>query len=151
MKHLLNNLSEQEKNSIREQHTEKLNVVTENFSRLINSKLGNVKPLVEQAGEKEFELVAGTDFNGKSNIPVKDVTKNPQNEIDIMIHVEKEGQSLWKGGKYKCGFDKFKLFDNQGKEFFVELTDNGKNKFSKYCGGSTNRRPSASFNPDMAE
>ena len=65
MKHLLNNLSEQEKNSIREQHTEKLNVMTESFSRLLNSKLGNVRPLVEQAGEKEFELVAGTDFNGK--------------------------------------------------------------------------------------
>ena len=43
MKHLLNNLTEEEKNSIREQHTGGINVVTENFSRLINSKSGDVK------------------------------------------------------------------------------------------------------------
>jgi hypothetical protein len=46
MKHLLNDLSEEVKNSIREQHTGGMNVVTENFSKLINSKSGNVKPLV---------------------------------------------------------------------------------------------------------
>jgi hypothetical protein len=49
MKHLLNNLSEDEKNSIREQHTGGMKVMTENFSRLINSKLGNVRTLVSEA------------------------------------------------------------------------------------------------------
>jgi hypothetical protein len=48
MKHILNNMSEQEKNSIREQHTGGMKVMTENFSKLINSKLGDSKPLVEQ-------------------------------------------------------------------------------------------------------
>jgi hypothetical protein len=48
VKHLLNNLTEQEKNSIREQHTGGMKVVTENFSNLINIKSGNVKPLTEQ-------------------------------------------------------------------------------------------------------
>ena len=48
MKHILNNLSEQEKNSIREQHTGGMKVMTENFSKLLNSKLGDSKPLVEQ-------------------------------------------------------------------------------------------------------
>ena len=43
MKHLLNNLTEEEKNSIREQHTGGMNVVTENFSKLINTKSGNVR------------------------------------------------------------------------------------------------------------
>jgi hypothetical protein len=43
MKHLLNNLTEDEKNSIRGQHTGGMNVVTENFSKLINTKSGNVK------------------------------------------------------------------------------------------------------------
>jgi hypothetical protein len=47
MKHILNNLSNEEKNSIREQHTGGMNVITENFSKLINSKLGDSKPLVE--------------------------------------------------------------------------------------------------------
>jgi len=48
MKHILNDLSEQEKNSIREQHTGGMKVMTENFSKLINSKLGDVKVVSEQ-------------------------------------------------------------------------------------------------------
>lgn len=48
MKHILNDMSEQEKNSIREQHSGGMKVMTENFSKLINSKLGDSKPLVEQ-------------------------------------------------------------------------------------------------------
>jgi hypothetical protein len=48
MKHLLNDLSEQEKNSIREQHTGGMKVITENFSKLLNSKLGDSKPLVSE-------------------------------------------------------------------------------------------------------
>ena len=48
MKHILNNLTEQEKNAIREQHTGGMKVMTENFSKLLNSKLGDSKPLVEQ-------------------------------------------------------------------------------------------------------
>jgi hypothetical protein len=48
MKHILNDMSEQEKNSIREQHSGGMKVMTENFGKLINSKLGDSKPLVEQ-------------------------------------------------------------------------------------------------------
>ena len=48
MKHLLNNLTEEEKNHIRDQHTGGMNVVTENFSRLIKTKSGDVKPLVSE-------------------------------------------------------------------------------------------------------
>jgi hypothetical protein len=57
MKHLLNDLTEKEKNSIREQHTGGMNVVTENFSKLINAKSGDVKPLVnEREGEDYSDL-----------------------------------------------------------------------------------------------
>jgi len=48
MKHILNDLSEQEKNSIREQHKGGMKVMTESFSKLINSKLGDSKPLVSE-------------------------------------------------------------------------------------------------------
>jgi hypothetical protein len=48
MKHILNDLTEQEKNSIREQHTGGMKVMTENFSKLLNSKLGDVKPMVKE-------------------------------------------------------------------------------------------------------
>ena len=48
MKHLLNNMSEEEKNAIREQHTGGKIINTEKFSKLLDSKLGDVKPLSEQ-------------------------------------------------------------------------------------------------------
>ena len=53
MKHILNNLSAEEKNSILEQHTGGMKVMTENFSKLINSKLGDSKPLVEEKAKKK--------------------------------------------------------------------------------------------------
>jgi hypothetical protein len=46
MKHLLNNLSNEEKNSIREQHNGGMSVDTSKFKNLLESKSGNVKPLV---------------------------------------------------------------------------------------------------------
>jgi hypothetical protein len=52
MKHILNNLSEEEKNAIREQHTGGMKVITEKFSKLINSKLGDSKPLVKEENKK---------------------------------------------------------------------------------------------------
>jgi hypothetical protein len=48
MKHILNNLSEEEKNSIREQHTGGMKVMTENFNKLLNSKLGDAKPFINE-------------------------------------------------------------------------------------------------------
>ena len=52
MKHILNNLSEEEKNTIREQHEGGMKVMTENFSKLINAKLGDSKPLVNEQVKK---------------------------------------------------------------------------------------------------
>ena len=52
MKHLLNNLSNEEKNNIRKQHTGGMKVMTENFNRLLKASLGNSKPLVEQRQEE---------------------------------------------------------------------------------------------------
>jgi hypothetical protein len=65
MKHILNDMSEQEKNSIREQHSGGMKVMTENFSKLINSKLGDSKPLLE---EEDMEMSDETTFSfeGKS-------------------------------------------------------------------------------------
>lgn len=49
MKHLLNNLSEEERDSIRGQYTGRLNVVTENFKKFVSKKLGDVSPIVENS------------------------------------------------------------------------------------------------------
>ena len=58
MKHILNNLSNEEKNSIREQHTGGMNVITENFSKLLNSKLGDSKPLVSEQAQTAATIAA---------------------------------------------------------------------------------------------
>jgi hypothetical protein len=61
MKHLLNNLTEQEKTAIRKQHTGGMKVMTEKFSKLTNSKLGDSKPFVNE------QLVDQKSNTGKSN------------------------------------------------------------------------------------
>ena len=47
MKHLLNDLSEEEKNNIREQHAGGMKVSNTRFNTLLETKSGDVKPLVE--------------------------------------------------------------------------------------------------------
>ena len=60
MKHILNNLSDEEKNSILEQHTGGMKVMNEKFSKLLNSKLGDAKPLVnEQDNQKMYDDLLG--------------------------------------------------------------------------------------------
>lgn len=53
MKHLLNDMSLEEKNSIREQHEGGIKIDTSKFKSLIESKLGNSKPLVDQVPETD--------------------------------------------------------------------------------------------------
>jgi len=53
MKHLLNNISEEEKNSIREQHEGGMNVAIENFKSLVETKLGDAKPYLNEMKEEE--------------------------------------------------------------------------------------------------
>jgi hypothetical protein len=56
MKHLLNDLSGEEKNRILEQYNNSLIVETQKFNKLLKSSLGNVKPLMEMDGDDEFEM-----------------------------------------------------------------------------------------------
>ena len=52
MKHLLNNISQEEKNNIREQHSGGKEIMIENFNQMINKKLGDVPTyLTEQSKE----------------------------------------------------------------------------------------------------
>jgi len=67
MKHLLNDLSEEEKNRIREQHTGGKKIMIENFNKLINTKLGDARPITERK-------------------VVKRVIKENQNELDNIIN-----------------------------------------------------------------
>jgi len=73
MKHLLNNLSEEEKNSIREQHTGGMKVVNERFNEMVNKVLGDAKPYLSE----QQDMVLGdktdqpTEGGEKDEQPVK--------------------------------------------------------------------------------
>jgi len=55
MKQLLNDMSFEERQKIREQHTGGMNVTSNNFRRLVNGKLGNSKPLISEQEEYNIE------------------------------------------------------------------------------------------------
>jgi len=55
MKHLLNNLSEEEKNRIREQHEGGMRLAIDNFKKLVETKLGDAKPYLTEASQETCE------------------------------------------------------------------------------------------------
>lgn len=72
MKHLMNDLSIEEKNRIREQHEGGMKIDTSRFRKLMESKLGNSKPLVSESGSmySDFDLErmrSGEDMTYTSN------------------------------------------------------------------------------------
>lgn len=83
MKHLLNNISEEEKNSILEQHKGGMKIFNENFNKMVNKKLGHVD-LFEQGERVGGE---GEDFRRKNGIQLP--TINSQQELDRFISFER--------------------------------------------------------------
>lgn len=53
MKHLLNDLSEEERNNIREQHAGGMKVSNARFNTLLETKSGDVKPLISERESPE--------------------------------------------------------------------------------------------------
>ena len=61
MKHLLNDMSQDEMNAIRGQHTGGKKITVENFSNMVNKKLGEVPTLLSESestivGTQGFEI-----------------------------------------------------------------------------------------------
>ena len=96
MKHILNNLSNEEKNSIREQHTGGKQLNIENFSKLVNNKLGTVKTLVKEEineygsvySQQELEMMRDPEYQKYDKyVPVG---KDFRNELMKLIHNAEE-------------------------------------------------------------
>lgn len=88
MKHLLNNLSEEEKNSIREQHEGGKTIDTSRFKSLLENKMGNVKPLVEQEEDEDFGFASHSgDFDGDDSED-EGYEREPNEEIFNLIDDE---------------------------------------------------------------
>ena len=56
MKHILNNISEEEKNAIREQHTGGMKLNTKKFKQLLETKQGDVKPFLTESNENKYQI-----------------------------------------------------------------------------------------------
>lgn len=78
MKHLLNNLSEEEKNNIREQYTGGIRIDNENFKKLTNSKLGDVRPLTEQKSDFSYDKQSNAVLRGANVRSEKDYQQTNQ-------------------------------------------------------------------------
>ena len=83
MKHILNNLTEQEKRAILEQHSGGMKVMTEKFSKLIESKLGDVKPILSEQ---------------KSKLGMKSIDKDKNTFKEVVKFLKSKGL---KGYKFK--------------------------------------------------
>lgn len=87
MKHILNNLSNEEKNRILEHYKGGMSVNNSKFRKLLESAPGNVKPLLfeqETPGVGKFETGAYQRFNQTLNFKVtgSNLFKNGESEID---------------------------------------------------------------------
>jgi hypothetical protein len=81
MKHILNNLTEQEKNAIREQHTGGMKVSTDKFNQLLESKLGDVKPILSEQ---------------KSNLGMKSIDKDKNTFKEVVKFLKLKGLNGFK-------------------------------------------------------
>ena len=75
MKHILNNISEEEKNAIREQHTGGMKLNIEKFKQLLETKQGDVKPLVAEQIQDRI-VPSGPSPSAKPKV-VKDKITSP--------------------------------------------------------------------------
>jgi len=94
MKHLLNNLTDEEKDSIREQHEGGMKVMNENFHKMVNKKLGHVN-LYEQ-----------------TSVPTAEDIKNILQQFDfkdVEISKDKNGKDYISNGYHKFGPNVFSL------------------------------------------
>lgn len=149
MKHLLNDLTEEEKNSIRAQHTGGMNVVIENFSRLINTKSGDAKPLINEGDStfqpQDFKLFV----NGKENTQIKINKVQPNgSKLELEYHISGKPSEFLKfwyspvNGEYRGGYVANSLVmdcqnniivDKQTKsKLFVEVMNGAKYQYGNY-------------------
>jgi hypothetical protein len=108
MKHILNNISSEEKNSILEQHIGGKTIDTSKFKKLLESQLGDVKPLIsEQTATNTTQPAAGgggqsktVTLNGKQVPSTDPKTNQPINYLTQLATAYKD-QPVPGGGTFQ--------------------------------------------------
>jgi hypothetical protein len=115
MKHLLNDLSDEEKNNIREQHIGGKKLVIENFNKLVNTKLGDSKPFLNE--DKNIPKENDSCEAGQYVLPRQNYVVG---ESKVKEYMKSKNETYI--GLLKC--DKGKL-----KQYGCRLYDDGKLEF----------------------
>ena len=101
MKHILNDLSSDEKNRILEQYNGEKTIDVKNFKRLLESQLGNVKPLIsEQPTDSQAKSMA---MNKKSSTKPGQGGKYCFSDSDLVKEIKNTGDKYVKLYKIKKG------------------------------------------------
>ena len=98
MKHLLNNISEEEKNSILEQHKGGMKIFNENFNKMVNKKLGHVE-LFEQ---QQSRIGDGENFRRSKGIELTII--NTPEDLEKWVTVNRPDLAFNELSKSKLGF-----------------------------------------------
>ena len=119
MKNLLTKISQEEKNRILEMHSGGMKVMTENFNKLLSSKLGDVKPLNEQS----------------SGFDVPSLVINAISKIEGKYSYMSNG--VVKGNKYtgseSLGVMKRYINDTIGSDCWNNMSDKLKSQIYSFC------------------
>ena len=125
MKHLLNNISQEEKNSILEQHQGGMEVITENFQKMVSKKLGDVPTFLNEAKMETCEQCGNELTEGGECMECGSMYEEEMMEQDKkVVEISPEQMKmLHNKGECKCGDVtlKFPSF-NQYKKDMMEQT-----------------------------
>ena len=116
MKHLFNNISEEERQSILEQHSGGMKVMTENFNKMVNKKLGQID-LYEQGQEpRPLETLPGYRLDILTNDKVfQNWTNISPNNLSSFAQTVLNMQSLTPNGEEEAKKVYFNVMDKLGK------------------------------------
>ena len=90
MKHLFNNISEEEKNRIREQHTGGMKIAIDNFKKLVETKLGDAKPFINEANMETCEQCGNELTEGGECMECGTMYEEEMMEQDNDYYINKE-------------------------------------------------------------
>lgn len=123
MKHLLNNISEEEKNRIREQHEGGINLSIDNFKTLVETKLGDAKPYLNESKET-CEQCGGMMVEGECVEQCGSMKEevSEQSDQDVINIIKRMVMKLDDG--VKKDLESLNFDDNQKVSFFDRMMAN---------------------------
>jgi hypothetical protein len=135
MRHLLNDIPDWERNSIREQHKGGTTIDTSRFKKLMESKLGNVKPLINEMDDEDYMSSVDSNLEDESMNTIKvglvdnnyfknlgfSKEENPKNYTENYLKLTQEGLDVEPGLYYPL----YKR-EERGEWFFLSFDDSEK-------------------------